>query len=141
MLLISVCTRTQSITNNTSCDYRGTCLNPDTNIQLNIMKKDRPHPLVKILYQRSTAMAAKFRSLSSRNLDIYYDDGGSGVEQAHLRPGMISTLNTYEGHSFFVTPEKLKSKLLSRFTIAKDKVFMIFLFLSNSAKCKIFDKI
>ena len=105
------------------CDRNGICPNPNSNIQFNVMKMDRPHPLVKVINQRSSAMAAKFRSLSGRKLDVYYDDGRDGVEQAHLNPGMISTLNTYEGHSFFVTPANMKSKVLSRFTISKDKVF------------------
>lgn len=81
------------------------------------------HPLVEILNEESTATAANFRSLSGRKVDIWYDDGEGGTEQGHLSPGTTSTINTYEGHSFFVTPAGRKDHILNRFTISKEKVF------------------
>jgi hypothetical protein len=112
-----------SSTNQSSCDENtGTCLNSPNNIEYYVEKRNRLHPMVQLLSERSTSMAAKFRSLSGRNLQIYWDDGREGVEQAFLSPGMISTLNTYEGHTFFATPEDDKTKVLNRFTISKEKV-------------------
>ncbi len=71
-------------------------------------------------------MAAKFKSMSVRTVEIYYDDGTKeGVEQAQLKPGQESTTNTYEGHRFFVTPSGNKNKVLSRFTISKEKVMYL----------------
>ena len=90
---------------------------------LAVENRNRLHPLVSRLGQGSTAMSAKFRSLSSRDLQVWYDDGRGGVEQAYLQPGKESTTNTYIGHSFFVTPENNKNEVLNRFTISADKVF------------------
>lgn len=99
-----------AVNGDSSCDENGVCLNHITstlaNFQYNVEKRNRHHPLVDNMYQRSTAMAAKFRSLSSRTLDVWYDDGKDGVELARLSPGMISTLNTYEG-------EKLVTQLIA----------------------------
>ena len=113
-----------SNTNQTSsCDETtGTCLNSPNNVEFFVEKRNRLHPMVELLSESSTAMSAKFRSLSGRNIQVFWDDGGSGVEQAHLRPGMVTTTNTYEGHSFFATPEDDTSKILNRFTISKEKV-------------------
>jgi hypothetical protein len=91
-----------------------------------IDNRTRPHPLVQILNEGTTAMAAKFKSMSVRTVEIYYDDGTKeGVEQAQLKPGQESTTNTYEGHRFFVTPSGNKNKVLSRFTISKEKVMYL----------------
>ena len=110
--------------NHTSCnDQSETCLNNPNNVELFAEKKTRSHPLIHFLYEPNTAMAAKFRSLSGRNIQVFWDDGADGVEQAHLSPGMVTTTNTYEGHSFYATPEDDKYKVLNRFTITKEKVF------------------
>ena len=112
-----------SINESLPCDeISGTCLNSPNKVEYFVEKRDRLHPMVELLSESSTAMSAKFRSLSGRNIQVFWDDGGSGVEQAHLRPGMVTTTNTYEGHSFFATPEDDTSKILSRFTISKEKV-------------------
>jgi hypothetical protein len=112
-----------SINQTLSCDENtGTCINSPNNIEYYVEKRNRLHPMVELLSETSTAMSAKFRSLSGRNIQVFWDDGGEGVEQAHLSPGMVTTTNTYEGHSFFATPEDDKSKVLNRFTISKEKV-------------------
>ena len=110
--------------NHTSCHGQfEMCLNNPNNVELFVEKRTRTHPLIHFLNEPSTAMAAKFRSLSGRNIQVYWDDGADGVEQASLSPGMVTTTNTYEGHSFYATPADDKSKVLNRFTISKEKVF------------------
>ena len=63
--------------------------------------------------------------MSSRDLDVYYDDGKGGIEQARLKPGRESTTNSYEGHSFFVTPVNNKTNIINRFTIEANKVLYL----------------
>lgn len=115
-LLPSLLTATSAL-----CDDSGFC--PNEQVELNVEHRTRPHPHVKLINNRVTAMSAKFRSLSGRNLDVWYDNGTpEGTEQAKLKPGMMSTTNTYEGHSFFVTVQGNKSHVLSRFSITKERV-------------------
>lgn len=61
----------------------------------------RPHPSVSSLHTGTTACSAKFVSLSSRTLHMFWDDGKGGVAQGPLRPGAITTTNTYETHEFY----------------------------------------
>jgi hypothetical protein len=71
---------------------------------------------------RTTACAAKFRSLSSRPLHIWWDDGKSGVDQGVLYPGQETTTNAYEGHIFYFTNNLNKNEEIARVTIRKDMV-------------------
>ena len=53
---------------------------------INIMNNKRLHPNVRrVAGPRTTAMSCKFRSLSSRNLEIWYDNHGSWSFQGILR--------------------------------------------------------
>ena len=70
-------------------------------------------------------MNARFRSLSSRVLDLWWDDGQGGLFQAVLRPGHDSTTNAYEGHVFFYTPQGQKSNILGKFVMNKFQVFRL----------------
>jgi hypothetical protein len=70
-------------------------------------------------------MNAKFRSLSPRKVDMWYDDGGEGTPQGTLSTGMESTTNTFIGHVFYVTLHGDRSKELARFTMEKGKVLYV----------------
>lgn len=71
-------------------------------IKYNTSFVTRQHPyVISIPGSRTTACAAKFRSLSSRAINMWWDDGQNGVFQGTLLPGQESTTNTYEGHVFF----------------------------------------
>jgi hypothetical protein len=81
------------------------------------------HSLVKeVSGPRTTAHYAKFRSLSSRVLDVWFDDGNSGSAQGTIRPGHETTTNAYLGHVFFFTVHGDKSKEIARITIRADQV-------------------
>ena len=67
-------------------------------------------------------MAAKFRSLSSRTLDMWFDDGGSGVWEGHLKMGQETTTNTYVGHVFIITVSGDKQTEVARFRMHADQV-------------------
>eukprot|EP01034_Spumella_vulgaris_P031088 gene31088-38420_t len=70
-------------------------------------------------------MAAKFRSLSPKKIQIWYDDGGDGVEQGYLSLGQETTTNTYNGHVFFFTEFGNRDNELARFTMDPDKVHYV----------------
>jgi hypothetical protein len=70
-------------------------------------------------------MAAKFRSLSPRKIEMWYDDGGAGTEQGHLKLGQETTTNTYAGHVFYFTVQGHKDQELARFTMNPDKVLYV----------------
>jgi hypothetical protein len=90
-------------------------------IQFNTSFVTRPHPyVIPIPGQRTTACAAKFRSLSSRIMNMWWEDGKGGLFQGTLQPGQESTINTYEGHVFFFTDSKIKEDIISRILITKD---------------------
>ena len=57
---------------------------------LNVDTRERPHPLVKSMHgshNSAVMMNAKFRSLSPRVLDLWFDDGRAGTPQGTLRTG------------------------------------------------------
>ena len=84
----------------------------------------RVHPLVTLMHGRkSTSVGAKFKSLSSRTLDMYWEDGKDGVPQGTLRSGRESTTNTYEGHVFYFTEHNKKSNEVARVHIFQNQVF------------------
>ena len=71
-------------------------------------------------------MNAKFRSLSPRKIDIWYDDGTpEGTPQGTLSTGMESTTNTFVGHVFYVTLHEDRSTELVRFTMEKGRVLYV----------------
>ena len=100
-----------------------TKISPTSSVQLNKESTDRPHPqVVKFVGQRSESVAAKFRSLSKRNMAIYWDDGKDGVYQGLLKSGHTTQSNSYHGHRFFFTDEKNKNDVIGTVTIDRDKI-------------------
>lgn len=91
------------------------------NIRFNTETNPKVRPLERA-HQASSAMAAKFRSLSPKKIQIYYDDGRGGVEQGHLSLGQETTTNTYEGHVFFFTEYGNKKNELARYTMSPNQV-------------------
>ena len=82
--------------------------------------KDRP--------EQVTQVPAKFRSLSPRPIELFYDDGSKeGVIQAALQLGTESTTNSYLGHTFVARPQGDKTTEIARFTISREKfLYLIF---------------
>lgn len=97
-------------------------------IELNKRVESRVHPNT---YSANgvptTACAAKFRSLSSRKIDMWWDNGSDGIFAGSLTPSEIVTANSYGGHVFYFTAHKNKSEEILRITIDPDKVFIYFL--------------
>ena len=62
------------------------------------------------------------RSMSIRKVDMYFDDGASGIPLGHLRLGQETSTNTYEGHVFYFTVSGNKDEEIARFTMNKDQV-------------------
>jgi hypothetical protein len=85
------------------------CDNPDllttnSSVILNKRVVHRQHPqIINVQGEKSEACAAKFISLSSRSLDIWWDDGAQGIAQGRLNPGRETTSNSYSGHVFYFT--------------------------------------
>lgn len=101
-------------------------ISPTSSVQLNKFTIDRPHPqVVKFKGQKSHSVAAKFRSLSKRNLAIYWDDGADGVYQGLLKSGQTTQSNSYEGHRFFFTDQHDKNNVIGMVTIDKDKILNV----------------
>jgi len=126
ILLVAISLPAFLYANNSDCDTdtdTGFCSANNQVVEYNVEHRTRPHPHIKILNHRVRATSAKFRSLSSRNLDVWYDNGTpEGTEQAKLTPGMMTATSAYEGNSFFVTVQGNKSHVLNRFTITKERV-------------------
>ncbi len=97
--------------------------------KLNVRRHDRQHPLVLTMegerIDSSVMMNAKFRSLSPRKVDMWYDDGKDGTPQGTLSTGQESTTNTFIGHQFYVTAHGDKSKEIARFTMEKNRVLYV----------------
>ena len=85
-------------------------------------KRDRLHPAVKYLDRRSTSVNARFRSMSARTIDLYFDDGGDGIPQGTLHSGQDTTTSAYEGHVFYYTPHQDKDSILGSVTMDKNQV-------------------
>lgn len=85
----------------------------------------RAHPFIRpVRGARTTCMAAKFRSLSLQQLDMWWDDGGEGVLSAKLKVGQETTTNTYEGHVFYFTlsgTHGANRVEVARFTMSTEK--------------------
>lgn len=84
----------------------------------------RRHPSIRdIPGPRTTATSAKFRSLSSRPIQIWYDNGTPDWSfQGELSSGQETTTNAYQGHVFIFTEKANKANVLARHTITADKV-------------------
>jgi hypothetical protein len=93
----------------------------------------RPHPSVRVIGMRSTAMAAKFRCLVPKT-EYYFEDGRGGSFQGVLSMGKETTTNTYEGHVFFFTEPGRKDKELARFEMNKNQVILL-LVIDSIALC------
>lgn len=90
--------------------------------KLSVEFRKRPHPAVKELKEpRTHAMNAKFLSMSSKEVELWFDDHNSGLFQAHLKTNQESSTNTYEGHHFFVTEKGNKERVIAKFTMVKEK--------------------
>ena len=97
--------------------------------RLNIEVRNRHHPNVLSMANEridsSVMMNAKFRSLSPRKVDLWYDDGKTGTPQGTLSTGQESTTNTFVGHVFYVTLHGNKSTEITRFTMEKGRVLYV----------------
>lgn len=95
-------------------------------VHLNYSSTSRPHPSVRKLPKssRSTGLLAIFRSLSTRNLDLWYDDesGGEYSYQGSLIPGEVTSITAYEQNMFVVTPVDSPTEIISRIRILPNKV-------------------
>jgi prolyl 4-hydroxylase len=91
------------------------------------VKKSRRHPSVRdIPGPRTTATSAKFRSLSSRPIQIWYDNGTPEMSfQGELISGQETTTNAYQGHVFFFTEKANKKNVLAKHTISADQVLYL----------------
>ena len=76
---------------------------------------------MKIIGARTAAMSVKFKC-HCKAFDYYFDDGGAGVFQGSLLLGKETTINTYEGHTFYFTEKGNKNKELARYLMVADKV-------------------
>lgn len=103
-----------------------TQISPTSSVHLSKFTTDLPHPaVVKFKGKKSESCAAKFRSLSKRNMAIYWDDGKDGIYQGLLKPGQTTQSNSYFGHRFFFTQENDKSNVIGRVTIDRDIILNV----------------
>jgi len=90
--------------------------------------RDEMHPSIRPLehrYAASTALSAKFRSLCSIKLQIWWDDGREGTTSGHLELGQETTTNTYENHVFYFTEFDNKQNEIARFVMRKDQALYV----------------
>ena len=68
-------------------------------------KHSKPAKVQPEVRQRSQAMGVKFRNVSPRTVDVYYDPGGGkpGELQMRLVPGQDTSTNSYRTHKFYFT--------------------------------------
>jgi hypothetical protein len=66
-------------------------------------------------------VGGKFKSLSSRTLDIWWDDGRDGLSQGVLHPGGETTTNAFEDHVFYFTEKGNKANEVARVTITSNR--------------------
>jgi len=80
--------------------------NDSTRRTLNVAFRQQDHSLVLPLTEVSPngfTVFAKFRSISPRTLDFWFDDGGEGIYQGFLLSGAETTSSTAPGHVFYAT--------------------------------------
>lgn len=95
---------------------------------LNVEIRKRVHPSVKSLSWRekiSTYVATKFRSLSAKPINLWYDDGRNGVPEGYLQMGNETTTNSIEGHVFYATYADDKSKVITRLKVSKNQAIYL----------------
>lgn len=107
---------------------------------LDAKQTERLHPQITLTHSKSLAMAAKFRSLSSRMLDLWFDDGGEGVWEGHLKMGQETTTNTYVGHVFIITVSGKKREEVARVHIVANQVTYVITDKGYPATKKIIDQ-
>lgn len=66
------------------------------------------------------------RSLTGRDIEIYFDDKKDGLLYAYLRPGQVVSTNAYPSHEFYVTAAGHKDLIILRFIITSDQVCLIY---------------
>lgn len=106
---------------------------PNVEVILNHSSVDRSqsmHPWIRPMNTPvATCMSAKFRSLSVKPIDMFWDDGADGVFSGQLKLGLEMTTNTYEGHVFYFTEQTTRNqavrKEISRFTMEKGQTTYI----------------
>jgi hypothetical protein len=63
-----------------------------------------------------------YRSLSGRNVELWFNDGRDGILQGHLHQGQETTTCSYPGHRFFITESGHKDHRITEFLITQDRV-------------------
>jgi hypothetical protein len=95
---------------------------PVSSVTLNYEHRTRPHPVILPLRQGpSHAAYVKFRSLSGRVVQIWFDNGAGGIYEGQLSPGQVTSTNAYHGHVFYITVKGQKTEI-ARFTVVPNKV-------------------
>lgn len=89
--------------------------------------KQRRHPnIIDIPGRRTSATAVIFRSLSTRHMQIWYDDGSpTGSFSGDFLPAGQSTTNAYLGHKFFFTDKHNSSHRVATIEINSDHVLYV----------------
>mmetsp|Transcript_17097 Transcript_17097/g.28558 ORF Transcript_17097/g.28558 Transcript_17097/m.28558 type:complete len:555 (+) Transcript_17097:56-1720(+) len=87
------------------------------------------HPLITALPELPDAAlgrSIKLRSLHSRGVVIYYDDGEDGAYMGTLQPGQETTITSYLGNEFFFVEEGFSKKRVGgSITVEPDKVLFL----------------
>lgn len=85
------------------------------------------HPnIIDIPGSRTTATAVIFRSLSTRHMQMWYDNGTpTGSFSGDFLPGGQSTTNAYFGHKFFFTDKNNVSHRVAHVEITRDRVLYL----------------
>mmetsp|Transcript_6542 Transcript_6542/g.6766 ORF Transcript_6542/g.6766 Transcript_6542/m.6766 type:complete len:508 (-) Transcript_6542:187-1710(-) len=95
-----------------------------TKMELSTTKamKQPLHSAVKYLDRgRSQSVNARFRSMSSRTIDLYYQGDGPPSFLNTLTMGQDTSSASYEGHKFIYTPHGEVTNVLGTIIIDKDK--------------------
>ena len=111
------------------------------NMQLNVEYKNRTYPKIFFLNSNAehNAMAAKFRNLSNKKIEFFYDDGRDGVPQGQLKSGHETTTATYVGHQFYFKEVGKKSVEIARFVMKADQSLYIIYDPQNPAEQSFLD--
>ena len=90
---------------------------------MNVAKEVRPHPAVLYLDDGiSKSVNARFRSLSSRPIDLWDSTFENHEVQAVMETGQEVTFNTYEDFTYFYSPHDDNSTVLGSFTVTQAQV-------------------
>ena len=68
-----------------------------------------------------------YRSMSSKDVNLWFENYRGGQSQGRLHPGQVTTSNAYQGHVFFATDIANKSREIARFNIIDTTVSECFL--------------